>query len=419
MPLSDTEREILENGARVAASEEKWAKGIAILEHWWADRRSILRWVMLGAILSILATFPLCKYEATVQVMSPDSGTSSGLAALVLPMLSKAPGFAGLPSDALVRTSSAVFEKVLQSRAVEDRLVERFDLRRHYGVRYWEDARKALERRTTIAEDKKSGVISIGVRDANAGFAAALAGAYVEELDHVMARVSTSAARRERMFIEQRLGEEKAVLEDSEKRLSQFQSSSMAVDVPQQTRVMVESSARLQGELIAKRSQLEGLEQIYSPESARVRSLQSEVASLERALAKLSVGQVTPEGASPANPYPSVKTLPVLGVQWADLYRNTKIQETVYELLTQQYEMARIQEAKEIPTVKVLDPPVPPEKRHPRPWMVILGGTMIAFVLACSGSLIQRRWETWDENDPRRVLLLRIARRLNPLRRER
>lgn len=419
MPLSEADREIVENGsqAQAALSEERWARGIAVLERLWEERRALGRWVALGLVLSILATFRVCKYDADVALMSPDGGSSSGLAAMVLPMLSRSSqGFASLPSDSLLKTTSAVFVKVLESRSVQDRLIERFDLRQHYGVRYWEDARKRLEKRTDITEDKKTGIIDIVVRDENAGFATALAGAYVEELDHTISRVSTSAARRERMFIEQRLAEEKALLEESEKQLSQFQSSSMAVDVPQQTRVMVEAGARLQGELIAKRAELEGLKQIYAPESPRVRSVQGEVASLEKALAKMNVGPATPEGATPATAYPSVKSLPALGVRWADLYRNTKIQETVYELLNQQYEVARIQEAKEIPTVKVLDPPVLPEKRYPRPWMVIAAGTLGAFFLACLGSILRNRWEAWDGSDPRRLLLLRIARGLGPVR---
>jgi hypothetical protein len=110
----------------------------------------------------------------------------------------------------------------------------------------------------------------------------------------------------------------------------------------------------------------------------------------------------------PANPYPSVKNLPLIGVQWTELYRNTKIHETVFELLTQRYEVARIQEAKDMPTVKILDPPSVSERKYPRISQVILLGTILSFLLACFGVYLKNRWDRLDPQDPRRVLLSRI-----------
>ncbi len=413
MPLTEAERELAASGNDLFASRDYWAAAIEIVDLLWLQRRRILVWVLVGLLVSGIVAWRYPKYVAIAQLMPPSGGAPAGLASLAFPMLSKAPGFAGLAGLAgaeniLGANTGAVFVKVLQSRTVEDSLVNRFDLRKRYGVRYWEDARNKLEKRTEITEDKKSGVISIEVKDHDPKVAAAMAAAYIEELDHLMATVSTSAARRERVFIEQRLADEKNTLDTAEKKLSQFQTSSMAVDVPEQTRVMVEAAARLQGELIAKRAQLQGLEQIYAPESARIKSARSEIASLERELSHLNTAP--PEQATSPNPYPSVKSLPVLGVQWSDLFRTAKIHETVYELLNQQYEVARIQEAKEIPTVKVLDAPVPPERRYPRPMLILLVGLVASFVLACLGTVLKSRWEAWDENDPRRILLMRVYR---------
>lgn len=370
--------------------------------------RQILFWTVIGTIIAAVLTIKICKYDATAQIMPPDS-SGGGLEALALPALAKSPGLAGLAGLAggLLGTKStgALFTKVLLSRTVEDSLIDRFDLRKRYHTKYWEDARDKLESRTTIAEDKKSGVISVTVKDRDPQFAATITNAYVTELDHVMLQVATSAARRERVFIEQRLGEEKKVLEDAEQRFSKFASSSMALDIPQQTRVMVESAARLQGELIAARAEMEGLEQIYTGENTRVRTVQARVNELQRALDRINTGADKTETGNDSNPYPSVKKLPLVGLEWTDLYRNTKIHETVYELLTQQYEVARIQEAREIPTVKVLDPAVAPEKRHPSPTMVIVVGALLSLLLACIGQSVKCAWEKWDADDPRRVFL--------------
>jgi len=318
-------------------------------------------------------------------------------------------GLGSLAGDLLGgKNAGALFAKVLGSRTIQDSLVERFQLRQRYWKRYNEDARKILDSHTKIEEDKKSGVLTIIVKDSDPQMATNMANAYVEELDKVIAKVSTSSARRERMFIEQRLADEKKALEEAEQRFSKFASNSMALDVPQQIRVTVESAARLQGELIGARAELEGLRQIYSPENTRVVTLSARVAELEKQLRRINSARADPIGIQdPTFPYPSVKNLPMLGVQWADLYRDSKIHETVFEMLTQQYEIARIQEAKEIPTVKVLDAAVVPEKRHPRPWQILLAGVVLSTILACCGVVLQGKWEKWDSRDPRRIILSR------------
>lgn len=397
----------------VAGERWHWSAWLDAFEYLWFRRFKIALWALAGLLFSAVLAFRICKYPATAQLMPPDTSSAGGsLAQLALPGIIKSPGLAGLAGmagDLLGgKSTGALFTKVLQSRTVEDELVQRFDLRKHYRKSYWEDARSKLESNTSIVEDKKSGVLAITVKDRDPQFAATLAAAYVDALDHVMSQVSTSAARRERIFIEQRLAEEKTALDDAEQKFSRFSSSTMALDVPEQTRVMVEASARLQGELIAARSELEGLQQVYTPENTRVKTVQARINELERSLARINTGNAQ-GGTSATNPYPSIKNLPLVGVQWTDLYRSTKIHETVYELLRQQYEVARIQEARELPTVKVLDQPTVPEKRHPGIPLVVLIGTLISMMLACTGLLLQRRWRSWDPDDPRRLLLARVS----------
>src|SRR6478672_11020135 len=173
MPLSEAEREVLRseaNGTQLPKPSPRWLGWTDALYHLWLQRRQIARWVILGFVLSLVAAWRLPKYESTAQIMPPDSG-NSGLASLV-PALSKSPGLIGMAGDLMgMKSTGAVFAKVLASRTVEDRLIDRFELRKKYGMDYWEDARKKLESRTDIVEDKKSGVISISVRDRDSGLA--------------------------------------------------------------------------------------------------------------------------------------------------------------------------------------------------------------------------------------------------------
>src|SRR6185312_3652692 len=353
----------------------------------WLQRGRIGRWIAVGFLLSLFVGWRYPKFESTVQIMPPDAGSSSGLAALI-PALTKSPALAGLAGDLTgAKTTGAVFIKVLASRTVLDDLIRRFDLQKHYDLKYWEDTRQKLSSRTDIVEDKKSGVIAITVHDRDPHLAMDLANAYVEELSLVTAKVSTSAAKQERIFIEQRLSEETKNLQNAEQQFSQFASANMALDVPEQMKATVEAAGRLQGEVIAARAQLDALKQTYTDENIRVKSAQAHVDELERELARINSGQQTQGAKDASNPYPSVKSLPLLGVKWTDLYRNTKIRETVVELLTQQYEMARIQEAKEATTVFFFNEAATPERKRPSWLLLTLAGTAFFAFLACAGYL--------------------------------
>jgi capsule polysaccharide export protein KpsE/RkpR len=305
-----------------------------------------------------------------------------------------------------VKNSGALFVGVLQSRTVRDRLVEQFELKRVYRESKSEDARQALLEHTSISEDRKSGIIAITVTDHDPRRAAALAQAYVTELDRLVAQVSTSSARRERIFLEERLTAVKQDLNDAARKFSEFASKNTAIDIPAQGKAMVEAAAALQGQLIAAESELRGLEAIYTDQNVRVRALRARVAELRAQLGKIG-GDSGSSGAlsSKSDPslYPSIRQLPLLGVTYADLYRQTRIEETVFELLTQQYELAKVQEAKEIPSVKILDTAVVPTKKSfPHRLSLITAGTAFAILVVCAWLFAKRRWQVIDPQDPQK-----------------
>jgi uncharacterized protein involved in exopolysaccharide biosynthesis len=162
---------------------------------------------------------------------------------------------------------------------------------------------------------------------------------------------------------------------------------------------MVESEATLQGQLVAAESELEGLRQIYRDSNVRVKTLQARVASLRRQVEQMSGSGVDLDSAKGDIPggFPSIRKLPLVGVRWANLYRENKVQETVYELLTQEYEMAKIQEAKEIPSVNVLDAPMVPERKSfPPRTLIVLVGAFLAFTL---GSVFVIGATVWHDSD--------------------
>jgi len=156
-------------------------------------------------------------------------------------------GFGGLASDLLgVKSSGALFVGIVGSATVQDGLIETFQLKKVYRDSKIEDARRDLAERTEIAEDRKSGIISIGVTDHDPKRAAAMAQAYVAELDRLVAQVSTSSARRERIFLEERLQRVKTELDSAARSFSDFASKNTAIDIPAQGKAMVEAAATLQ-----------------------------------------------------------------------------------------------------------------------------------------------------------------------------
>src|SRR5581483_7956854 len=161
----------------------------------WERRRFLARTAAYALGASTIIAFVIPKrYESTTRVMPPDARSGAGIA-MMAAMSGKAnPGLTSLAGDLLgMKSSGALFTDILRSRTVEDRLIDRFDLRKVYRERYWQDARQYLAEQTAVSEDRKSGVITITVTDRDPRRAAQLAQAYVEELDRLVAEVSTSS----------------------------------------------------------------------------------------------------------------------------------------------------------------------------------------------------------------------------------
>jgi capsule polysaccharide export protein KpsE/RkpR len=370
------------------------------------EQRALVRRVFVYALLAgtVVAFLIPNLYSSKARIMPPDE---QGGAAMLASLLGKgdSPGLGTLAQIGLgQKTNGALYAYLLHSRTVQDRIVERFELQKEYSKRYRADAIKKLDDRTDVDEDRKSGVITIEVSDRKRERARQMALAYIDELNRLLAEVSTSAARRERIFVEQRLVGVQKDLQAAEKELSEFSSKTTVLDVKEQTKAMVESEAVMQAQLIVAESELQGLEQIYTPSNVRVRSVRARVEELRRqlhAMAGSDTAEAGSSGGTVDDLYPTIRKLPILGVTWVDLYRRARIQEAVFELLTKQYELARIQEAKEIPTIKVVDVPELPEKKSFPPRLLIIclfavGG----IVSAVMWILFSPHWQSLPADDP-------------------
>ena len=386
--------------------------GVEKLRLVWNRRRFVWKSILVGLLIGTAMAFLLRpEYESYTRLMPPDDQSNRGLA-MITALAGKAgggAGVAGMAGDLLgVKTTGALFVGILASRTVQDHVIGKFDLQKVYRERRLEQARLDLTKHTTVVEDRKSGIITITVTDRSPQRAREIANEYVSELNRVVTQLSTSAAHREREFLENRLVAVKQDLENAEKQFSQFSSKSGAIDIKEQGKAMVEAAAILQGQMMAAQSELEGLRQIYADSNVRVRGAQARIAELQHQLEKLGgrpQDEITPGSSEDSSMYPSIRRLPLLGVTYADLYREAKVQEVVFETLTQQFELAKVQEAKEVPSVKVLDPGSIPESRSFPPRMLLMAlGAFLGCCIGISWLFARAMWNRMDPLDPRKLL---------------
>ena len=418
-------REVLEplsNGATENGAGPSSERGM-IRNLWkiWQKRRLLAKVGGRALIVSTLAVFLIpIRFESVARVLPSDSIPHTG------GMLSTLAGISGSssgssPSSLLdiagealgTKNNGALYVALLHSRTVQENLVRRFDLMKVYHARYLDGARKILDQHTEIAEDRKSFVITITVTDHDRQRARGLAQGYVEELNNLLAHVTTSSAGQQRSFLEQRLIQVKKDLGIAETNFSQYASKNATLDLPEQTRAMVESGAILEAQVIAAQSEVEGLQQIYTANNVRVRTAQARLSELQRKLQQMGGAAdgaaAHSSGANDQQLYPPIRQLPLLGVEWADLYREVKVEETVFQLLTTQYELARMEEARETPVLNVVDPANLPERKSFPPRLVlIIASTFVCVSLGAVWILALDHWHNISYDDPTKLLVQNV-----------
>lgn len=366
--------------------------------------------------ISTLIVFLLPKRYEAVATLMPPNDTSMSLLTMLMGGQSSGGGAeaAGRPGggSALssilgLGTQGQLFVRVAGSRTIEDRMIQRFDLMNLYGTKYIEDCRKEFESDTDVEEDRKSGAIDITVRDRDPHRAAAMANAYVEELNRLMLEIDSASARQEREVTGIRVEEAARAWEEATNGLAQFASRNTTLEPNEQGKAAVELSAEIEGELIAAETDLKSLEQLYTPNNQRVYSARARVEELRKQLDKANSAGLS--GNDTQGSLPSVRKLPLLGAKYLDLYRKVKIQEAVLTVLSQEYELARIRENHQVSTVRVMEyAAVPTKKSFPPRSIFLLILSILSLCTATCVVFVVDWWKTLDENDKWRLLLFRV-----------
>lgn len=377
-------------------------------------RRAVIYAFVISALVSLILP---ARYDSTVRIVPPDANKAENAFRMLANSNSAANdvlsvgGLVGLGGN----DDSPRFVAILKSRTVLERMIDRFDLMRIYGVGYKIEAEKVLKSRTEITLDRKTQIITLTVWDRDKYRAQQLANAYVEELNRVMADLNTSDAHRERVFLEGRLAEVKKQMEAANKSLSEYSSKNAILNPEDQGKAMVQSAATLQAMIISAQSELRGLQQIYSDNNIRVRGAKARIAALTRQLEHMagtdsSDSSDSKDDSQGSQLYPSMRKLPALGAGYSDLYRSAKIQEIVYETLTKQFEIAKVNEAKELPIARVLDPGELAEMRTaPKRKLIVMISVAVTFFLAVFWIVAADEWKRVSPEHPARIIVSNVG----------
>lgn len=345
-------------------------------------KRFIFRFVLGGAVLSIaLALLLPVRYEGQVVLLPPSTQNSSIASALLgqLGNLGSLGSLSAVAGGLGMKTPTDMYVSLLKSRTVEDATIRRFDLMKEYRVKRMSDARKEFERRTTVVAGQKDGLIRITIEDGASKHAAELANGYVEEFRKLSASLAITEAARRRLFFEQQLQPAKEELTEAEEAMRKTQQSTGVLQIDSQARALIESTAVLRAQVVAKQVQIQGMRSFATDDNPDLVLAKQQLVALQSQLERLAGSQHD----SGSDIVLSKGRVTEAGMEYIRRFRDLKYYETVYELLTKELEIARLDEAREGEIVQVVDAAVPPDKKSsPHRTLIVIGMTLLSFFVA-------------------------------------
>ncbi len=352
----------------------------------------ILATALTGALICAAVALLLpVRFTATAVIMPPQQQQS--VAAALLGQLGPIAGLAG--RDLGIKTPGDLYIGILSGRTIADHLIQQFDLLKVYDEERVTDARKVLARRSGFATGKDS-LIKISVEDRDPRRAAALANAYVSELYSQTNRLALTESAQRRLFFERQMETEKKSLADAETALRSTQERTGVLQVNSQVESVIQAMARLRAEIVSREVLLSSLKKAATLQNPEVIRQETELSSMREQLRKLEAS--SGDSQHIGDPVIPVSRLPKAGLAYVRALRDVKYHETLFELLSKQYEAARIDEAKDTPLIQVVDSAVPPEKKSwpPRAMLTIAGGLCFG-LLACLLAILGRRFQDGAE----------------------
>ncbi len=351
-------------------------------------------------VLTVIVSFIIPKtYKAESKIMPPQQAQS--LSSQVLGQLSGVVGAGMIGAAAGIKTSGDLYVGLLKSRPVLDAIVDRFRLMRLHKIKYREDARRSLLGQLTASDDKKSGIITIAVEDKDPKRAAEMANAFVDELKNLNKRLAVTEAGQRRLFYEEQLKDVKESLLQSEESLKGFQEKTGAIKMDDQARAVIQGLAQVRAQIAAKEVQLRVMKTYATVNNPDAQRLEEEVRGLKEQMGRLEAkGGHNPDALMPTSRMPQV------GTDYLRKLRELKFNEALYEILLKQFEVAKLDEARDATVIQVIEQAVPPEKKFkPKRTQMVLIAFVVGLFISIFGAFFLEFIERSGQDPERRKRL--------------
>lgn len=338
-------------------------------------KRLVLGLPLVVAAIAVAVALLLPKvYTGRALIMPPQQQQSSMAAAL-----GQLGALAGVPTANLgLKNPGDLYVGILTSRTIADALIGRFKLKELYKTDTLVETRKELSNATFISAGK-NGLIVVEVEDEDPQRAADLANAYIDELDKLTQTLAFTEAGQRRLFFEKQVEQAKDSLAKAELALKDTQEKTGVIQLNQQGLSTIESATMLRAQIAAKEVELASMRSYATENNPELRRVQQQLAGLRVELGKLRRGNMADSG----DIFVAAANIPKLGLEYIRKLREVKYQETVLELLARQFEMAKIDEAKDSAIIQVVDRAVPPDRKSkPKRALIVILSTIVAIVVA-------------------------------------
>ena len=375
------------------------------------SKRFIL--IFTGSVTVVVAVYTMLlplRYTADTSFIPPQQSSSSSA------LLSQVSGLGSLSSLAGgslgIKNPADLYIAMIRSRTVEDAMIRRFDLLREYKAKKMSDARTIFEQRSTAVAGTKDNVIRVAMEASSPQSAAEMANAYVDELRKLAATMAVTEAAQRRLFFDNQLTDAKDKLVDAEEDLKKTELATGMVQPDSQSRAMIESAATIQGQIVAKQVQLESMTAYATNDNPEVVTIQRQLAEL-----RLQLQHLTGNANTDTDIFLPKGKIPAAALDYVRKLREVKYREVIFQAIAHQFEMAKLDEARQGSVIQVIDSAVPPDKRSfPKRTILVVLATLLAFFFSCTFVLLKHRVASFssDQENKQKITELRSILRKRP-----
>jgi tyrosine-protein kinase Etk/Wzc len=368
------------------------------------NKRKLIGVPFLVAVVTALASLTMDNvFTGTARILPPQQSSSGSLA-----MLAQLSGASAILGSASGARNADLYAGMLKGHTIADKLIQRFKLQERFKKETILDTRRTLASRTEITAGRDS-IISVSFEDTDPKLAASVANAYVEELQELTQGLAITEASQRRVFFEQQLKKARVELANAEGALRKTQETTGLIQLDHQGRAIIEAIARLRAEIATKEVQVVASRSFATDSNPELIVLRQQLVGLRAELGKLEKSGINGGG----DVFIPSGKVPEAGLEYARKLRDLKYGEAIFELMAKQYEVAKLDEAKDMALIQFLDPAVPPDRKtKPFRSLIVLAMTFLAGVIMLLWVLVREamaRARTDPETEGKLLALRRLV----------